>query len=76
MLKHMMRTICALLSWTRLFPMLTMNRIAMLLLTARMSAAFMPAQTFARRAFSLYASDNDFDGYSSKVRSEHLIATS
>jgi hypothetical protein len=43
---------------------------AMFLLTARVTAAFVPAvsKAGARRAFSpLAASDNDFDGFSTKV---------
>jgi hypothetical protein len=48
--------------------MANMYRVAMFLLAARMSAAFMPVKTFARRALSLGASDGDFDDFSSKVR--------
>lgn len=45
-----------------------MYRVAMLLLTARLSAAFMPAaQSAGRRAFSLAASDGDFDDFTTKV---------
>jgi hypothetical protein len=46
-----------------------MYRLVMLLLTARMSAAFMPARSFTRGSLALLASDNDFDGYSTKVSS-------
>lgn len=51
-----------------------MYRVAMLLLTTRLSAAFMPAaQSAGRRAFSLAASDSDFDGFTSKVRFEFRV---
>jgi hypothetical protein len=50
---------------------------AMLLLTARFTAAFVPAASKAgRRAFSpLAASDNDFDGFSTKVRERLCVLT-
>lgn len=51
-----------------------MNGMAMAFFAARASTAFSPSRSFVRRSFShLLASDNDFDGFSSKVRACELV---